>query len=368
MDIQPALTQGAGIGRYARVLAENLGRAIPAGNSLSLFYFDFSRRCLKYEAGNAEVRAVRWCPGRVVQQAWKLAGWPPFDWFAGKADVYHFPNFIIPPLRSGRTVVTIHDASFVRLPELAEARNLRYLSARIADTIRRADAVITDSRFSADEIVKLLHAERGKVHAIYPGIQGGFGAPGADAVQSVRRRWKLDKPYLLNVGTLEPRKNHRFLVEVFEKMTDFDGYLVIAGRPGWKCGGILDRIRASSRAADIRLLGDVADDQLAALYAGAELFLFPSLYEGFGFPPLEAMACGTPVVSSTGGSLREVAGGGAVLLEAFDSDLWAETAKKAIGDKSLIARGRQHAGRYTWEETARRTWKVYEKVFHENRH
>ena len=175
MDIQPALTQGAGIGRYARVLAENLGRAIPAGNSLSLFYFDFSRRCLKYEAGNAEVRAVRWCPGRVVQQAWKLAGWPPFDWFAGKADVYHFPNFIIPPLRSGRTVVTIHDASFVRLPELAEARNLRYLSARIADTIRRADAVITDSRFSADEFILCLSGvtedeARAKLEAIQADI------------------------------------------------------------------------------------------------------------------------------------------------------------------------------------------------------
>lgn len=361
IDIQAAVAQRAGVGRYVKSLAEHLGAAAGT-HELVFFFFDFLRKGMAFKATDARIKAVRWCPGRIVQKAWKTFGWPPFDWLAGTADVYHFPNFLVPPLTSGRSVVTVHDVSFLRMPETTEERNLRYLKSRIADTVRRADAIITDSNFSAGEIVELLGVEHDKVCAIYPGIGEKFVAPSGEEIRMARRDCGLDRPYLLTVGTLEPRKNLPFLIDVFEKMTWFDGYLVIAGMPGWKYRPILERMKASPRASDIRYLEYVPDKQLRGLYGGAELFLFPSLYEGFGFPPLESMACGTAVVSSTAGSLREVLGEGAVLIEEFDTELWAAQAAKALGDSSLVERGREQVSKYTWQETARRTWEVYERV------
>jgi len=176
----------------------------------------------------------------------------------------------------------------------------------------------------------------------------------------------LKRPYILTVGTLEPRKNIEFLIQVFEKMKDFEGELAIVGRRGWKYSSILDRIASSSRANEIRLIEDASDDELPGLYAGAELFAYPSFYEGFGFPPLEAMYCGAPVISSAGGSLKEVLGDGALVIERYDAGQWSEAAIKLIHDKqtrqSLIDKGRRQAATYTWAETARQTMALYRNL------
>ena len=362
IDIQSAIAQRAGVGRYTKSLVEHLG-AFAGADELALFYFDFQRKGIPFAVSGARQRAVRWVPGRVVQQAWKRIGFPPFDWLAGGAEVYHFPNFIRPPLGRGRSVVTIHDVSFLHFPHAAEAKNLRYLQARIRDTVERADAIVTDCAFVGREICELLGAPAAKVHPIPLGLPDGFARPADDAIRAVRARFGLVRPYLLMVSTLEPRKNIPFLIELFERMEGFDGDLVLAGMKGWKFDPILERMRASPRAARIRHLDYVGDADLPALYAGAELFVFPSLYEGFGFPPLEAMACGTPVLSSAGGSLAEVLGDDAEILREFDADAWAQRALALLGDSArradLVARGHTRAARYTWADTARRTWAVY---------
>jgi len=365
IDIQPAMAQQTGVGRYTRSLVEHLG-AFHGQDAIQVFYFDFLRRGTPIAAPGMEQKRIRWCPGQIAQQGWKRLHWPPFNWLAGPADVYHFPNFIIPPLTSGKAVVTIHDVSFLRYPGFAESRNLAYLTARISQTIQRAEAVISDSQFSAREIVDLLNVSPAKVVAIPLGISENLFRPSPERVTAFRRVYELDRPYLLTVGTLEPRKNHEFLIEAFERMTRFDGLLVIAGMRGWKYEPILERIRCSRRARDIRYLDYVTDDQLPALYAGAKLFLFPSLYEGFGFPPLEAMACGTPVIASAAGSLEEVLGGGALLLRDFDADLWGSETERLLADaparQTWIDKGRRQAALYRWQETARRTWELYRKV------
>lgn len=360
IDIQAAVTQRAGIGRYTAELVPRLDE-IQAG-SLKLFYFDFFRQGVPPRVLNAEIRKVRWCPGSVVGKAWSVFGWPPFNFFAGAADVFHFPNFLLPPLARGRSVVTIHDTAFLRMPETVERRNLQFLRAGISDTIRRADAIIAVSAFTASEIKALLEVDPARLHVIHSGISRDFRAPADDDVASVLRQHGLDRPYVLTVGTLEPRKNLPFLVDVFEKMPDFDGLLVIAGSPGWKYGPILARIKSSTRSPDIRHLQRLSEDELRAVYAGAELFMFPSLYEGFGFPPLEAMACGTPVIASAGGALREVLGNGAAIMEEYDADAWAVRAMASLRNPELAEKGRQCAAGYTWEETARKTWRVYETV------
>jgi alpha-1,3-rhamnosyl/mannosyltransferase len=309
------------------------------------------------------LRRVAAVPGRAVQGAWKTLYWPPFDWFAGRHDVTHFPNFFLPPLRRGRSAVTIHDVSFLRHPEFTESGNLRFLRTHIRRTAARADAIITDSRFSADEIAELLNVAPDRLHPIHLGIDPGFRRPSDEALAAARGRLALDAPYLLTVGTVEPRKNIAFLVEVFERLAGFDGLLVIAGMRGWQDAPILRRLRESPRAASIRHLDYVPDADLPALYAGAELFLTASFYEGFGLPPLEAMACGTPVVASDGGALAEVLGAAAVLRHGFDVDDWVAAVREVLTDSGrrdeLRRRGLDRAAGFRWEQTARSTWEVY---------
>jgi glycosyltransferase involved in cell wall biosynthesis len=365
IDVQSAIAQRAGVGRYTRELVENLG-AMAGEDELRLFYFDFMRKGMPFSAPNATHGSVRWCPGRLAQAAWKTISWPPFDFFAGNADVYHFPNFILPPLSQGKSVVTIHDLSFMRFPQFAEEKNLRYLKAKIRDTVNRADAIITDSKFGASEIESLLKTDPSKIHPIHLGISGDFKPIPREVVKATLAGFGIDRPYILSIGTIEPRKNIPFLVEVFEKLSSFDGYLVLAGMPGWKFEPILKRIAASPCASRIKHLSYVADSDLPALYSGAQVLALTSLYEGFGFPPLEAMACGTPVVSSPCGSLGEVLGGAAQVVEQFEPDLWAVQISKTLSDselrRRLTADGTKRAAGFTWRETARKTWDVYRKL------
>jgi glycosyltransferase involved in cell wall biosynthesis len=363
VDIQPAVGQRTGVGRYTRCLVEHLG-AFRGDDALALFYVDFRRRGQPVNAPGADVRTLRLCPGRWLQGAWRVLHWPPFDALAGPADVYHFPNFTRPPLRRGRSVVTVHDMGFIRYPECAESGNQRFLADAMPRTVREADAVITVSRFTAEEVQALLGVNSERVHPVLLGVRAEPLAPEAGA--AVRRRLGLDRPYLLSVGTLEPRKNHAFLVAVFERLREFDGDLVLAGMRGWKYEPILRRLRASPRADHIRYLEFVSDTDLAALYAGAEAFVTCSVYEGFGLPPLEAMAHGTPVVSSRAGSLPEVLGDAAVLVDGFDLDVWTGTLTALLANtdrrRDLSARGRTRAAAFTWEATARNTWAVYRQV------
>lgn len=364
LDIQSALAQRAGVGRYTRMLAEHLA-PLRGSDELGLFYFDFKRTGCDFAPAGATPRAVRWIPGRVVQGGWKTVGFPPFDWFSGAADVFHFPNFIRPPLARGRSVVTIHDAAFLRYPETIEEKNYRYLSRRIRDTVERADAIICVSAFTARELEDLLSVPAAKLKVIPSGLPRAGQSPDLLAVADTRKRLQLDRPYLLSVGTLEPRKNYPFLIDVFETLA-FDGDLVIAGMRGWKTDGIFERRNRSPRRDRIRLLEYVDERDLAPLYSGADLFVIPSLYEGFGFPPLEAMQCETPVVSSSGGSLPEVLGDAALVIEGFDRDEWSAAITALLDDPSrrrdLIDRGLAQAARYTWTNTARLTWDVYRSV------
>ncbi len=372
IDIQPAVNQTAGIGRYTRRLVEHLGPLARAeGLQLRLFYFDFRRNALAPPSVPGTVlQPYRTVPGRWVQAYWRRISYPDFTALAGPADLYHFPNFLLPPVRRGRSVVTIHDMSFVRFPQFSERRNLQRLTAAIPRSASRADAIITISHFSAAEIADALSVDPGRIHVTHPGVESCFHPADDAAISAMRRTLGLHRPYLLTVGTLEPRKNHVFLAEVFELLEGkFDGVLAIAGAPGWQVETIMERLRRSSRADAIRILSHVPESLLPALYSGAEIFLFPSFYEGFGFPPLEALACGTPVVSSDGGALAEILDTQAVMRPGeFNAEAWAAAVCALLREdtpqkQSRRAAGRQHAARYRWTDTARQTWRIYRSVY-----
>ncbi|MFH0907466.1 MAG: glycosyltransferase family 1 protein [bacterium] len=366
IDIQSAIAQRAGVGRYTKMLVEHLG-SLRGTDEISLFYFDFKRQGIPFHVSGVSQRAVRWVPGRFVQKAWKTIGWPPFDAFSGPADVFHFPNFIRPPLARGKSVVTIHDVAFLRYPETIEAANYRYLTSQIRQTVDRADAIITVSQFTADEVAELLGVPAQKLFPITSGLDQSFQRPGQDALTLMRRELDIERPYLLTVGTLEPRKNIGFLLDVFEKLDGFDGDLVIAGMRGWKYEPLLERMRNSPKAARIKYVEYVDEQLLPALYAGASLFVLPSLYEGFGFTPLEAMQNETPVISSAAGSLPEVLGNNtAVIVKEPTVDAWTSAIQSLLTDtarrQACIRQGLRHVRQFTWAETALKTWDVYRRI------
>jgi len=366
MDYQPAVAQCAGIGRYTRVLASELSKLLDPEDSLRLFYCDFSRKAKKPEINGAQAVAFRALPGAVMQKLWHHLRFPPYNWIAGGADLFHFTNFTDRPLTSGKSVVSVHDMSFERYPQFAEKRNLRHLRAGIRRSARNADAIITISEFSKREIEELLPDARGKVFVTHLGISSEFARASEGEIASVRERLGLERPFMMTLGTVEPRKNLGFLVDVFEKVAGQGIDLVVAGAPGWKCGPILERFANTRFPNQLHYIKFVPDGKLSALYSAADLFVMPSYYEGFGFTPLEAMACGTPVLSSCGGSLPEVVGDAAHMMEGYRAPEWADEILKIFSDKAcrdrMTERGVLCSSRYSWKNTAVRTLDVYRKV------
>ena len=368
LDYQPAVTQRAGIGRYTRVLAEQLPTLMSPEDSLKLFYFDFKGKGEQPSSlsSNVSVKRFRLCPGAIMQKLWSYCSFPSFDMLAGDADIYHFTNFLSRPVNKGKVVATIHDMSFLRYPEFTEEKNLAYLTRGIKKTIDATDAIITVSKFSAEEIEYFFPSAKGKTFYSHLGIAQNFSPSSVEEIKAVRQKYKLERPYIITVGTIEPRKNHLLLVDAFEQIAAQGIDLVVVGGIGWKSDKIMERLTTSKFTSQIHILNHLGDGELPALYSGATIFALPSYYEGFGFPPLEAMGCGVPVVSAPGGSLQEVIGDAGIIVETYNADAWAKELTRAITDtelrKSLINKGLSHIKKFTWDKTVSDTLNIYKNL------
>lgn len=369
LNIQAAIGKRTGVGRYAVSIAHELAKLRGEDDELAGFYFDFKRTGSPFDVETVQERVCRWIPGRIVQQSWKRLQIPPYVWFAGKADVHHFPNFVVPPRawrQKSKMVVSIHDLCFLRFPETVETKNLAYLRAEIGRTVKRASRIYVPCQTIREEMLTDLPVRPDQVKVIPLGVSPLDRIPPKEEVARVRQELGLERPYLMHVGTLEPRKNHVFLIEAFEAMDWFDGDLVLCGMHGWHTEAIVSTIENSPRKDRIRRLDFVPDGALTPLYAGAEAFLFPSLYEGFGLPPFEAMQVGTPAICSAGGSLGEVIEPGGIVLREFDAAAWSESTRKVVCDsefrEALVSGGFEHAKSFPWSETARQLWQSYREV------
>ncbi len=282
------------------------------------------------------------------------------DW-TGPVDVVHATNFVAPPARAP-VVVTVHDVTFVRYPELCAPDTLRY-ARLLARSIERGATIHTPSEFVAGEVRNFFAIAPERVVAIHSGIPavvGGDPLAGARAAGGDR--------YVLALGTIEPRKNLTTLVEAFDRVaqSDRDLRLVLAGPPGWdseRVDAAIERCRARDRIVG---LGFVPDDRRRDLLAGASVFAYPSLYEGFGFPPLEAMSAGVPVVASNAGSLPEVLGGAARLVDPTDVDGLAaaltdltDPDPESAARAEAISRGTAQIRHYRWSTTVDRLVELY---------
>jgi len=284
-----------------------------------------------------------------------------------KVDLLHSPHFLLPLIRPCPAVATIHDVIYMACPEdLPSLAGRLYYRIMMHACSRMATRIVTDSKHSKDEIARYLHADPAKIEVVYPAVDPCFQSPtDAAEVASVWSRFGIDRDYILCVGIYKPRKNHAALLKAFQLLLNsgIQLQLVIAG-PMAEGEPILRGLAQELGIAQhVRFTGFINDSGLRALYSGARVYVCPSLYEGFGFTVLEAMACGTPVVCSSATSLPEVAGKAALYFDPHKPEKMATQLLRALSDDavraSLIANGRTNLLRFNWEETARQTLAVY---------
>ena len=286
----------------------------------------------------------------------------PLEALRGRPALFHAVDHVGPGLRPFRTVVTVHDLAFWRYPWTHSAASRRHYAAA-ARTLPRADAVICVSASVRRELLAALPLDPARVHTVHNGIAARF-RPVPDA--TVPRRYGLERPYVLAVGTIEPRKNLPLLLAAARRLNRPELDIALVGAGGWEAENVRQTVRRLGLDRRVRYLGRVPDHDLPALYTQARLFAFPSLYEGFAFPPLEALACGTPVVALDTGPLPEVCGRGdeaSAELVAPSPAAFAAAMARLLDDpahrEALAARGRERARRFTWRRCAEETLRVY---------
>jgi len=377
IDYTSAVRQRAGIGRYTRELVRAL-LVIDHSHQYSIFaatgglpdhrWAEAAERLRSVGDRQLEVHTVP-ITDDWLARLWHRVRLPiPVELITGPLDVFYSPDFTLPPtMHSTHAVLTVHDLSFVHQPEAFVPQLRRYLERAVPGSVHRADVVLADSAHTRADLIALFGIPQDKVEVITPGVDSRFCARSTPAValggnrprtETIGQRHGVgDSPYVLSVGTLQPRKNYLRLIQAFARMRQAkssDVQLLIAGGRGWL---FEDVIAEADKHDSVRLLGFVADEELPALYRDATLFAFPSLYEGFGLPVLEAMACGTPVVCSNRSSLPEVAGDAALLVDPEDVVELSAAMDRVLEDPELratmIDRGLAQATRFTWKRSAR---------------
>ncbi len=286
-----------------------------------------------------------------------------------RPDICHFTNYLAPLTSGCPYIVTIYDMTLFVTPRLHRFKKLVLDRTLIPHVARRANAIITVSNSARDDIVRFLGVPRDKIRVIHGGVAPAF-CPITDrtALDVVRARYSLSQPYILYVGTIEPRKNLLRLVQAFARLKKkgLPHKLAIVGQQGWHCAPVFAEVERLGLAHDVVFTGYVPFEDLPVLYSGAEVMAFPSLYEGFGLPVVEAMACGAPVVTSNTSSLSEVAGGAGLLVNPLSVDEISDALHSIHTDRSLrdslSERGLARASHFTWEQSARNTLDLYEKV------
>jgi glycosyltransferase involved in cell wall biosynthesis len=366
IDYTAAARQQAGIGRYTRELVTSL-LALDSDHDYVIFAAVGGLEPGRWEREAERLRAAS--AGRLtfhtlpLSDEWLARLWHrlrlpfPVEWLIGPVDVFYSPDFVLPPTRPDtRTLLTVHDLSFMRYPGAFVPPLRQYLERVVPRAMARADRVLADSAHTRDDIVAFFGVAPDAVTVLYSGVDPRFcPEPAPGERERLQARYAVDaRPYVLSVGTLQPRKNYVRLIQAFGALQRPDTRLLIAGGQGWLYDKI---IAAAARHERTTLLGFVDDADLPALYRHAELFVLPSLYEGFGLPVLEAMACGVPVVCSDTSSLPEVAGDAALLVDPLDVEALTEAMARALRDderrETMIERGLAQAARFTWQRAAR---------------
>jgi glycosyltransferase involved in cell wall biosynthesis len=364
LDVRLTYYTAGGIAKYARRLAEALPALAPEQE-----HYHFYRRGHDITYSRAARRVDCFTPAHHPAERLALAA----EIAPYRLDLHHSPDFIPPQLGCRRSVITVHDLTFLLYPQFLTPGSRRYYNDQIAWAVRHAAAISADSAATQADLVRLLGVAPQKVTVIHLGLDPAFApATPEQAATDAERLAELGLPpgYVLFVGTFEPRKNVAGLLRAYaflrEQRPDCPP-LVLAGRSGWLFDETLRQIQALKLETAVRRLEEVPDGVLPALYRGASVLALPSHYEGFGFPVLEAMGCGTPAVIADRASLPEIAGNAALKVhDPDDYEALAAALGQVLDDSALraelVRRGFERARAFTWERTARQTLALYEAV------
>jgi glycosyltransferase involved in cell wall biosynthesis len=365
IDYTAAMWQGAGIGRYTRELIRAtlahgpefqyvLFFAAGGLNRSSSYVADLQQICRQYP--NVRAAPIPLSPRRLTQ-LWQRLRLPlPVELFTGHLDLLHAPDFVLPPTRA-RSLVTIHDLSFFVYPQFAAPGMVRYLTSAVPRSVQRANVVLADSEWTRRDLNTYMRVPPERVAVVYPGVDPVFRPMLPVEYAPLRHKLALPDDFLLFVGTLSPRKNIVRLLEALHIIIQRPRWrrltLALVGKIGWLCDDIFQAIARLELQEHVRLMDFVDDNDLPAVYNLARAGVFPSLYEGFGLPALEALACGSPLVTANNSSLPEVTGDAAVLVDAENVQAIARGIEQALEDDSLRARlraeGPERAKLFTWE-------------------
>jgi len=370
IDVTAALTQGGGIGRYTRELVA----ALVAADTAHGYHFFAARPPQKLPVPDPVPQAAHthFHPAplneRWLYRIWYRLRLPlPVQWFTGKLDLFHSPDFVLPPVAGGiPTLLTVHDLSFLHYPHTFPEKLVTYLKKVVPWSVARATHVLADSEATRDDLLALWGVPPQKVTVLYSGVNGRFQPVTAyPQLQELRRKYHLgDTPYILAVGTIQPRKNYQMLIRAFAPVAEqFPHQLIFSGGRGWLYEEMMAEVERQGLTERVKFIGFVDDADLPALYSDAALFVFPSLYEGFGLPILEAMACGVPVISSDASCLPEVVGTAGQLLSPHEPEAWTEMMLTLLADpqkrSQLVGAGFQQARRFRWQRSAAQLLEIY---------
>lgn len=371
LDAGPALHQRAGLSRYTERLAASLHQHCADRVALTLFYNQHSDHQLP-----ASLRSLPAQPMRLGQYAWRLSvlasqlahlPYFPLQRRLRNTFLYHATEHLLPKVNIP-TIMTVHDLIFERYPQHHKITNRAFLRMGMPLFVRAATHIIAVSRHTANDLTSLYDVPTTKMTVIYEGVDDEFQPASAEQIATIRARYSADRPFLLMVGTLEPRKNHLLSLKALAqlKAKGYPHRLLIAGGKGWLFEPIAAEVNAMGLTNDVIFTGYVPGEDLPGLYSAATCLLLPSQYEGFGLPLLEAMACGAPVVSSNASSLPELAGDAAMLVSPDDEAAFISVIRRIIDQPELAAtlreRGFEQAGKFSWQATAEQTAQLYRHV------
>jgi glycosyltransferase involved in cell wall biosynthesis len=359
IDVTAGIYSGTGVASYYRSLVPEL---IKQGKDCEFVLLGYAmRRYSDLKLANKKF----FLPPRLMEVLWNKLHIVPVETFTGDLDVFHAWDYLQPPVKKAKVVTTIHDLSTIKFPLYHHESTVEAQTSRLRWVRREADIVLADSLATKRDIVELLGVPEEKIKVVYLAAGEQYAKLKVKSeklkvaeIERVREKYGIEGEYFISVGTLEPRKNLKRVIEAFSviaQRTSRNAHLVVVGRTGW--GENLPQ------ANNVKLLGLVPDEDLPGLYAGSAGLIYPSLYEGFGLPVLEAMTVGCPVLTSDRGSLEEVAGKAAVLVdpENIESIVWG--IESLIKDREkLIAKGLKRSLNFSWEKTAKETLSIYKSL------
>lgn len=375
LELQPCLKTKSGIGIYTH----EISKALQDINGLSIkgdiFNFINKIDISKHIEGlYFNIDTCRVLSYGIYRRIWNYVPVKYNHLFKDNADIYHFFDYIVPPRIDGRIITTVHDLTYKLYPNIMKQRTINRIKNDIEYSVNRADKIITVSKYVMDDIIKLLNINPDKIEIVPPGVNLNTFNRNYDKhlIDRIRKKYRLPMKYILFMGTLEPRKNIESIIEAFyllrkeSEIYSKDIKLVIAGKRGWMYNSIFIKVKELALENEVIFTDYVDEEDKPVIYKLAELFIFPSIYEGFGIPVLEAMASSIPVITSNVASLPEVVGDSAILIPPKDIAGMAEAMNRILKNidlkNNLIAYGNEQIKKYSWIRSAEKLYEVYKSI------